>query len=74
MKNSTSNFSQTQLLSILDNTTVGEMDDLYCGHMDEHFAENWMKCQYWCEGVLFSTIGAIGLLGNFISIFVLATK
>ena len=74
MNNSTSSLSQTEPFSNMDNTTFGEMDDLYCGHMDEHFAENWMKCQYWCEGVLFSTIGAIGLLGNVISIFVLATK
>ena len=59
----------------MDNTTtLGDMEDLYCGHMDENFAENWTKCQYWCEGVMFSTIGAIGLLGNIISILVLATK
>ena len=48
--------------------------DLYCGDMDSHFAAEWMKCQYWCEGIFFSIVGAIGLLGNLISIFVLMTK
>ena len=50
------------------------IDDLYCGEMNENYLENWATCQYWCEGVLFSVIGAIGLLGNLISIFVLVTK
>ena len=48
--------------------------DLYCGDMDSHFAAEWMKCQYWCEGIFFSIVGAIGLLGNLISIFILMTK
>ena len=46
---------------------------LYCGEMDEDFADV-VKCQYWCEGVLFSVVGGIGLLGNLISIFVLLAK
>ena len=75
MKNSTSALSQAEIMSIKNNTTTVEgMEDLYCGYMDENFADNWMKCQYWCEGVLFSAIGAVGLLGNIISILVLATK
>ena len=74
MNNSTSAFSLTEVMSIKDNTTLEGMEDLYCGYMDENFADNWMKCQYWCEGVLFSAIGAVGLLGNIISILVLATK
>ena len=74
MNNSTSAFSLTEVMSIQDNTTLDGMEDLYCGYMDENFADNWMKCQYWCEGVLFSAIGAVGLLGNIISILVLATK
>ena len=48
--------------------------DLYCGNMDVDFTQDWMRCQYWCEGILFCVIGGIGLLGHLISIFVLATK
>ena len=34
----------------------------------------WTKVQYWSEGVLFSFVGAIGLIGNLISIAILLTK
>ena len=64
---------KAKLEVILPNTTMEEMD-LYCGEMTENFADDWMKCQYWCEGILFSVVGGIGLLGNIISIFVLVTK
>ena len=56
------------------NSSMPEGTDLYCGEMDENYLENWAKCQYWCEGVLFSVIGAIGLFGNVISILILMTK
>ena len=64
----------------MTNASSTEGDDLYCGpimdtgQMQQEFAASWMKCQYWCEGVLFSIVGAIGLLGNIISIGVLITR
>ena len=59
----------------ITNGTLPEgMEDLYCGEMDDNYMETWTSCQYWCEGVLFAVVGAIGLIGNIISIFVLVTK
>ena len=60
--------------SVSNYTTSDPYSDLDCGNMDVDFTQDWMRCQYWCEGILFCVIGGIGLLGNIISIFVLATK
>ena len=48
--------------------------DLNCGTMDEYDLALWNSCQYWCEGILFSIVGGIGLFGNTISIAILATR
>lgn len=34
----------------------------------------WMNVQFWTEGILFSIVGAIGFIGNIISIGILLTK
>ena len=48
--------------------------DLDCGQMTENFSENWMQCQYWCEGIFFSIVGCFGVMGNIFSILILATR
>ena len=45
-----------------------------CGSMTEAVLALWNSCQYWCEGILFSIVGGIGLFGNSVSIAVLATR
>lgn len=45
-----------------------------CGTMSEQDLALWNSCQYWCEGILFSVVGGIGLFGNTVSIAVLATR
>ena len=48
--------------------------DLDCGSLSEEDLATMQAWQYWCEGVLFATIGAVGLLGNLVSILILTTK
>ena len=45
-----------------------------CGTISAADYYRWTKVQYWSEGVLFSFVGAIGLVGNLISIAILLTK
>lgn len=47
---------------------------LDCGTMSEADLALWNSCQYWCEGILFSVVGGIGLFGNTVSIAILATR
>ena len=68
------NSSDNSVMHDPDLNSTMEKSDLYCGEMTQKWSEDWLTCQYWCEGVLFSVIGGIGLVGNLISIFVLITK
>ena len=54
--------------------TTDPSEGLKCGQMTKSELILWMTVQYWTEGVLFSFIGAIGFLGNIISICILLTK
>jgi hypothetical protein len=45
-----------------------------CGAISEQEILVWTNFEFWCEGVLFAIVGGVGLLGNLISILVLATK
>ena len=45
-----------------------------CGCMDGEYVEIWQTTQWWCEGTLFTAVGAAGLLFNLLSIGILATK
>ena len=33
-----------------------------CGNMTEHYQTVWRKFEFWCEGIIFSSLG---LFGNF---------
>jgi hypothetical protein len=52
----------------------GSAPALDCGSMNDYDLALWNSCQYWCEGILFSIVGGIGLFGNTISIAILATR
>jgi len=54
-----------------NNETRSSLD---CGSMDENGEHLWNSFEYWCEGVLMSTLGTIGFIGNIASITVLATR
>ena len=58
----------------ISNAALEGEEDLYCGEMSDGFTHDWMQCQYWCEGVLFSIVGSIGILGNIIIIAILLTR
>ena len=45
-----------------------------CGRLTRSELFTWINVQYYTEGVLFSIVAAIGLVGNFISIAILLTK
>lgn len=47
---------------------------LDCGRLTRSELITWINVQYYTEGVLFSVVGAIGLIGNLISIGILLTK
>ena len=51
-----------------------DIDTLQCGQMTKSELVLWMNVQYWTEGILFSFVGAIGFIGNIISIAILLTK
>jgi len=63
--------------SSYDNLTLYpyEEDVEECGgQMSEHYWRVWSLFVYWCEGVLMVPIGAVGALGNVLSIIVLSSK
>ena len=31
-----------------------------CGNVTPHYQQVWAKYEYWCEGVLFSSLGLFG--------------
>ena len=70
--NITSNNSSWHQMST--NDTLPGIQDLDCGELTEHFSENWMQCQYWCEGIFLSIVGCFGVIGNIFSILILATR
>ena len=45
-----------------------------CGRLTRSELLTWIDVQYYTEGVLFSIVGAIGLIGNMIAIAILLTK
>ena len=51
-----------------------EVEQLDCGNMTENFTQVWSQYRYWCEGVLFSAVGCFGIIGNIVSISILATR
>ena len=56
------------------NMTAEGREELDCGNMTENFTQVWGQYQYWCEGVLFTAVGGFGIIGNIISISILATR
>ena len=51
-----------------------EAEGISCGQMTKTELNMWLNVQYYTEGVCFSIVGAIGFVGNIISIGILHTK
>ena len=49
-------------------------EGISCGQMTKAELNMWLEVQYYTEGVCFSIVGAIGFVGNLISIGILHTK
>ena len=71
--NSTDNISDI-LSSNLSKSTSSPPINIDCGRLTRSELLTWIDVQYYTEGVLFSIVGAIGLIGNIISIAILITK
>eukprot|EP00094_Tigriopus_californicus_P008114 TCALIF_07810-PA protein Name:"Similar to FR FMRFamide receptor (Drosophila melanogaster)" AED:0.47 eAED:0.39 QI:0/0.5/0.4/0.8/1/1/5/0/292 len=54
--------------------TPKNFSDLRCGRMDHHYIQVWSEMQWWCEGILFTAFGIVGLIANLFSIGILATQ
>ena len=51
-----------------------EAQGISCGQMTKTELNMWLNVQYYTEGVCFSIVGAVGFVGNIISIGILHTK
>ena len=51
-----------------------EAEGISCGQMTKSELNMWLNVQYYTEGVCFSIVGAIGFVGNIVSIGILYTK
>ena len=64
-----------ELQTLASNVTISNVNlTLRCGVLDEAYMNVWNQCQWWCEGIFFTGIGLVGLVANFASIGILATK
>jgi len=46
-------------------------DTEVCGNLTEEYKTVWKQYEFWCEGVLFSSLGLFGLISNIASIITL---
>ena len=69
--NSTS-ASEDVAISNIESSTV--IESIQCGQMTKTELNLWLNVQYYTEGVCFSIVGAVGFIGNIISIGILHTK
>lgn len=69
--NSTS-VSEDVAISNIESSAV--IESIQCGQMTKTELNLWLNVQYYTEGVCFSIVGAVGFIGNIISIGILHTK
>lgn len=55
----------------LDAVDNYSFDTEVCGNLTEEYKRVWKQYEYWCEGVLFSSLGLFGLISNIASIMTL---
>jgi len=71
--------NHTDLEIVAKNDTVRQNSSLDCGvdmmsdsQEAEDYMSTWGTCSFWMEGVLLTSIGIVGLIGNILSIIVLS--
>ena len=75
MNASTDSYWDLELQTQASNDTISNVNlSLRCGVLDDAYMNVWNRYQWWCEGIFFTGIGLVGLLANFASIGILATK
>ena len=65
-------WSFTKIEEVLPNNASGNATTLSCGNWDEDTEYKVNMCSYWMEGVLLTSTGTIGLIGNVFSIVILS--
>ena len=76
-QNNSENNSSTDTNSDISSSNITNSSppiNIDCGWLTRQELLTWIDVQYYTEGVLFSIVGAIGLIGNIISIAILITK
>ena len=76
-QNNSENNSSTDTNSDISSSNITNSSppiNIDCGRLTRQELLTWIDVQYYTEGVLFSIVGAIGLIGNIISIAILITK
>ena len=73
-ENNSSTDTNSDISSSSNITNSSPPINIDCGRLTRQELLTWIDVQYYTEGVLFSIVGAIGLIGNIISIAILITK
>ena len=64
----------TEDVAISNSIESSGLNSIQCGQMTKTELNLWLNVQYYTEGVCFSIVGAVGFIGNIISIGILHTK
>ena len=64
----------TEDVAISNSIENSGLNSIQCGQMTKTELNLWLNVQYYTEGVCFSIVGAVGFIGNIISIGILHTK
>lgn len=64
----------TEDVAISNSIESSALNSIQCGQMTKTELNLWLNVQYYTEGVCFSIVGAVGFIGNIISIGILHTK
>ena len=73
-KNISTDTTITNISSLNLKNSSPPITGIDCGRLTRSELLTWIDVQYYTEGVLFSIVGAIGLIGNMIAIAILLTK
>ena len=73
-KNISTDTTTTNISSLNLKNSSPPITGIDCGRLTRSELLTWIDVQYYTEGVLFSIVGAIGLIGNMIAIAILLTK
>ena len=51
-----------------------ELDPSLCGNLTLEYFQVWKSYEYWCEGVVFSILGLLGLVSNMLVIITIISS